>query len=88
MVVMGAAARPTRRDSDVTVALDNQDTVAHDFALYKSEADADSQSNSIFTGDTVDPGTSVENSFKSPPAGDYVFQCNIHPTMRGTATVG
>jgi plastocyanin len=75
-------------DRDVTVVLDNQDSVAHDFALYKSEADADSQSNSIFTSDTVDPGTSAENSFKSPAAGDYVFQCNIHPTMRGTATVG
>ena len=75
-------------DSDVTVVLDNQDSLPHNISLYESEGDADAQSNAIFKGDNVDPDSSADYSFKSPAPGDYVFQCDIHPTMRGTAAVG
>jgi plastocyanin len=75
-------------DSDVVVALDNQDTAPHNFSLYETEQDADAQSGALFEGSDVAGGASTEYEFTSPAAGDYVFQCDIHPTMRGDATVG
>ncbi len=73
-------------DRPVTVTLDNQDTVPHNMSLYETEADADAQDNALFQGDNVDGGASIDYDFTAPPPGDYVFQCDIHPAMRGTAT--
>lgn len=72
---------------DVTVTLDNQDTVPHNFALYETEEDADAQANALFQGDNVDGGASLDYEFTSPEKGDYVFQCDVHPAMRGSAAV-
>jgi plastocyanin len=76
---------PARRD--VSVTLDNQDTVAHDFAIYENEQDGQAQSNPLFKGDQVAAGESTSYEFKSPAPGDYYFQCDIHPTMNGGVTV-
>jgi plastocyanin len=71
----------------VSVTLDNQDTVVHNFAIYESEQDAGGQRNPLFQGDNVDAGSEVTYEFRSPPAGDYFFQCDIHPTMNGDVSV-
>jgi plastocyanin len=61
----------------VTVAVDNQDTVEHNFTFKEANADQD-----------VDGGQSVEVSFTTPAAGTYDFICEYHPaTMKGTVTV-
>jgi plastocyanin len=73
-------------DQDVAVTLDNQDAVPHNFALYETEADADAQEPALFQGENVDGGATFDYEFTSPPPGEYVFQCDVHPTMRGTAT--
>ena len=73
-------------ETDVTMTLDNQDSLPHNVSIYETEADADSQDNPLFQGDNVDGGASIDYEFTSPPPGDYVFQCDIHPAMRGTAT--
>lgn len=74
-------------DQDAIVTLDNEDTVVHDFSLYETEEDADAQASALFDGADVDGGDSIDYDFTTPAAGDYVFQCDIHPTMRGDATV-
>jgi plastocyanin len=71
----------------VSVTLDNKDTAPHDFAIYRSEEDATAQQDALFTGDQVAPGTEANYEFRSPPKGDYYFQCNIHPTMNGDVVV-
>jgi plastocyanin len=73
--------------TEVTVTLDNEDTVEHNFSLYRSEDDAAAQSNAIFAGPNAAAGESVDYTFKAPPPGDYPFQCDLHPSMAGTATV-
>jgi plastocyanin len=73
--------------TDVSVTLDNQDTAPHNFAIYRNEEDAGSQSNPLFQGDNVDPQASETYEFKSPPKGNYFFHCDIHPTMNGEAIV-
>jgi plastocyanin len=61
----------------VTVTVDNQDTVEHNFTFKDANADKD-----------VEGGESVEVSFTAPAAGSYKFHCKYHPTqMKGTVTV-
>ena len=74
-------------ESDVVVTLDNQDNAPHNFALYETEQDGASQSGAIFQSDNVDAGSSLDLEFTSPAPGDYYFQCDIHPSMNGTAAV-
>jgi plastocyanin len=61
----------------VTVTVDNQDTVEHNFTFKDANADKD-----------ADGGQSVEVSFTAPAAGSYEFLCKYHPAqMKGTVTV-
>lgn len=73
-------------ETDVTLTLDNQDSVPHNVSIYETEGAADAQDNALFQGENVDGGASLDYQFTSPPPGEYVFQCDLHPTMRGTAT--
>ena len=77
---------PARAEASVTLV--NDDTVPHDFGLYASEEDGTSMSDPLFDGDDVAAGASETYTFETPPPGDYYFQCNLHPTMNGTAVVG
>jgi plastocyanin len=74
-------------DQDVVVTLDNQDSLPHNFSVYADEAAADGQDDPLFQGENVDGGSSMDYEFTAPASGEYVFQCDLHPTMRGTATV-
>lgn len=47
----------------------------------------DSFSQVLFKGDIVVGPISVDYHFDSPPAGKYVFHCDVHPNMKGTVTV-
>jgi plastocyanin len=61
----------------VTVAVDNQDSVEHNFTFKDASANKD-----------VEGGESAEISFMSPAAGSYQFFCKYHPSqMKGTVTV-
>jgi plastocyanin len=75
-------------DAEATVFLDNQDTVPHNVSLYESEDAADAQQDALFQGEVIDGGETVTYELTTPAAGDYLFQCDIHPAMRGTAVVG
>jgi plastocyanin len=69
---------------EVTITLDNQDSVDHNFSVYENE-DAEQD---IFTGEIVAGGQVAENTFEAPKPGDYFFRCDLHPTdMIGTLTV-
>jgi plastocyanin len=71
----------------VSVTLDNQDTVPHDFAIYPDEEAATARQNDIFAGEQAPAGSETTYEFESPEAGDYYFLCTIHPTMNGTVVV-
>jgi plastocyanin len=61
----------------VTVTVDNQDTVEHNFTFKDANVDKD-----------ADGGQSVEVGFTAPTAGSYEFFCKYHPAqMKGTVTV-
>ena len=64
-------------NKQMTVTVDNQDTVEHNFTFEDAKANKD-----------VEGGESAEVSFTTPAAGSYEFHCEYHPSqMKGTVTV-
>ncbi len=73
---------------DATVALDNLDTAPHNFAIYANAADGQSFTDPIFDGPDLSGGESTEYTFPAPEAGEYYFQCDLHPgSMNGKLIV-
>ncbi len=72
-------------DSDVTVSIDNKDTtVLHNFAVYKSKADADANKPAIAKTQFCAGPCQATLALKLAP-GDYYFRCDVHPQqMTGT----
>ena len=72
-------------EAEVTIAFDNRDTgVPHNVAIYTDETATEE----IFVGEVFPGPEAMEYTFTSPPAGEYFFRCDVHPTMTGTLTVG
>ena len=70
-------------EQPVTVSFTNQDALPHNVSVY-TEAGGEP----IFQGEVVTGPTTVEYSFTSPAPGQYYFQCDVHPQMSGTVSVG
>jgi plastocyanin len=70
-------------EAEVTIVLENRDPVPHNLSIY-TEPGGD-----VIFQETPQPGpTTVEYAFTSPPPGEYYFQCDVHPQMSGTVSVG
>src|SRR6266542_80155 len=71
----------------VTITVNNTDTgMRHNFALYKTKADADADTNEIAKTD-ICPAPCKQTVDVNLTAGDYFFHCDVHPTqMMGTLT--
>lgn len=69
--------------ADAEVPFVNDDTVEHNIAIYED----DSADKEIFVGDVIPGGQQVTYTFTAPEAGEYYFQCDLHPAMNGTVTV-
>lgn len=66
-----------------TLALVNQDGMPHNIAIYTDE----SRSEKLFEGEMVTDGTIVYD-IPALDAGEYFFDCSLHPNMTGTLAVG
>jgi plastocyanin len=74
---------PLPPDAEVTIVLENRDPAPHNLSIYTEPG-----GETIFQ-ETPQPGpTTVEYAFTSPPPGQYYFQCDVHPQMSGTVSVG
>jgi hypothetical protein len=76
-------------NAKITVTIDNQDSalgVPHNFALYTNAARTPDKE--IYKpAKDVPPGQKLDYTIPALKAGTYYFQCDIHPSMNGTATV-
>jgi plastocyanin len=65
-----------------TIALVNEDAMPHNIAVYTD----DSKSEKLFEGEMVTDGTVVYD-LPALDAGEYFFDCSLHPNMTGTLVV-
>jgi len=71
--------------SRVKIVFDNRDTgVQHNFAVYGT-----SEAKELLAGTDLEAGPVVQElTFETPPAGEYFYRCDVHPTtMIGTFAV-
>ena len=65
-----------------TIAFVNEDAMPHNIAVYTDE----SKSEKVFEGEMVTDGTVVYD-LPALDAGEYFFDCSLHPNMTGTLVV-
>jgi len=72
-------------NADAELVLKNDDKgILHNVSIY---AGADAKAAVILRGDFVAGPGDISYHFKTPGAGEYYFQCDIHPNMNGQARV-
>ena len=71
----------------VTISVNNTDTgMRHNFALYKTKADADADKDEIAKTD-ICTAPCKQTADVNLTAGEYFFHCDVHPSqMTGTLT--
>lgn len=77
-------------ETDVTVTFDNQDAeIPHTFTVWETEAAATAVDESAKIADTGQFNGIVKRDLKftTRAAGDYFFNCIVHPAMNGTVEV-
>ena len=67
---------------EFTITLVNEDSAPHNISIYTEEGGEE-----IVIGDTANGGDTVETQVEALEAGEYYFQCDIHPDMNGTVVV-
>lgn len=71
--------------AQVTVQFTNNDPIIHNFAVYDTKGGTELYTGDLFKG----PNVTKDEKFTAPAkAGNYYFQCDVHPdTMNGTLVV-
>ena len=64
------------------IEFNNKDSVPHDVAIFSDS----SKGTSLFEGEIIDGGKSVTYDVPALDAGDYYFECTVHPNMNGKVT--
>jgi plastocyanin len=72
----------------VSIEFINEDSIAHNLAIYENESDAEAQENPIADGEEITQGTTTVEFTAPEEPGEYPFQCDLHPTsMLGTMII-
>jgi plastocyanin len=70
-------------EKTVVLTFENHEAIPHNFALLESKG-----GDVLYAGEIVNAAGEVEYEFETPPAGEYYFQCDVHPDqMNGIAHV-
>ncbi|HYP24809.1 MAG TPA: cupredoxin domain-containing protein [Actinomycetota bacterium] len=64
---------------DTSIEFTNEDSAPHNIAIYEDDS---ASGEAIFEGEQIS-ASSTTYEFKAPPAGEYYFQCDVHPDMNG-----
>ena len=62
-----------------SIEFENLDSAPHNIAIYAD----DSASETIFEGEQISGPDAITYEFDAPKAGEYYFQCDVHPDMNG-----
>ena len=69
-------------ESDLAFVNEDASSIQHNVAIYEEEAGAD-----IFVGEVIPGGQETTYSVPAMEAGEFYFQCDLHPGMNGTVSV-
>jgi plastocyanin len=67
---------------DFTITLVNNDTAPHNISIYAEEG-----GEVLALGSTIEAGQTTTLDVSALEAGEYYFQCDLHPEMNGTVVV-
>ncbi|MGI8774929.1 MAG: cupredoxin domain-containing protein [Actinomycetota bacterium] len=73
-------------EEETSIHFVNADNQQHNISVYENPDDGLVLENAIFEGEIIDGDQETDYDFKAPPAGDYYFQCDVHPNMNGDFT--
>lgn len=68
-------------DTAFTITFDNKEDVPHNIAIFTD----DTKSDDLFKGEIV-TGETTTYQVPALPAGEYYFDCEVHPDMNGSVT--
>ena len=69
-------------EAELEFVNDDASSIQHNVAIYEEEGGAD-----IFVGEVIPGGQTTTYSVPAMEAGEFYFQCDVHPGMNGTVTV-
>lgn len=69
-------------DTEFVLAFNNQEAQPHNVAILEAQGSA----NALFRGAIITGPKLAEETVEPIPAGEYYFQCDVHPNMNGTVT--
>ena len=69
-------------DQEIELEFVNEDAAPHNVSIYESEG-----GKALFEGEIISAGQQTTYAIPALPKGKYPFQCDVHPSMAGTATV-
>ncbi len=67
---------------DFTITLVNNDVAPHNISIYSEEG-----GEVLALGSTIESGQTTTLDVSALEAGEYYFQCDLHPEMNGTVVV-
>lgn len=70
-------------EEEASIHFINADNQMHNISVYENPDDGLAFENAIFEGEIIDGDQETDYNFDAPPAGDYYFQCDVHPNMSG-----
>ncbi|MBA2726094.1 MAG: cupredoxin domain-containing protein [Actinobacteria bacterium] len=73
-------------DKPAEIPFSNEDTEPHNIAIYGTAADGPTKTDPLFTGEIIEGGQETTYSVDPLKKGEYYFQCDVHPNMKGTVT--
>lgn len=72
-----------KANADVEIRFTNNDQATqHNISVYAADP-----SKALFRGELVTGPATVTYKFRAPGPGEYKFQCDVHPTMKGVVKV-
>ena len=74
-----------KAEAENTLTFENKEPVEHNVSIYPDSDAALAFVDAILEGERITGPDTIVYTFDGPEAGEYYFQCDVHPNMNGAA---